>query len=128
MLEESTALQRCYDDALTRHPSSEATPWHMVVIFGEVCPGNKLKLDNSRKSMNFIFNFMELGANVLPITATWLMPVTIRSTRIKTIESGWSHVLAQTLRHICMGSENFASDVAVEVCGTPQVIHAECMG
>ena len=124
-LEASGSLQQCYEDALARHPCDADNPWHMVVMFDEVCPGNKLKAINSRKSMNFIYNFMELGANVLPIAATWLLPVTVRSQELKRVIGGWSHVLAQILRFIFMGPENFISGVAVEIRGRVRVIYAK---
>ena len=70
VLETSESLQQCYHDSLLLYPCTEASPWHMVIMFDEVTPGNKLQAHNPKKSMNFIFNFLELGAHVLPITAT----------------------------------------------------------
>ena len=58
---ESEFLQSIMATAVRLHPPSLARPWHMVVAYDEFVPGNKLKLDNARKSMVLSFSFSEFG-------------------------------------------------------------------
>ena len=60
LVSESQALQAGFKDALSRHPCTPDRPWGLVVGFDEAVPGNKLALNNSRKSMNLSFSFQEL--------------------------------------------------------------------
>ena len=123
-LESSQPLQQVYSEAFAKYPGTEDRPWHMTVSFDEIVPGNKLCGMNSRKSMNFIFNFLELGAHVLPITATWVCPLVVRSTLLKQIDGGWSNVCGYMLKRLVLASENFLKGVAIEVNGTCRLLHA----
>ena len=61
IVSESAALQGAFKEALRRHPCTQERPWRLMVGFDEHIPGNKLKLQPARKSMNLSFNFVELG-------------------------------------------------------------------
>ena len=63
-LSRCTKLQLVYERALQKHPCSSERPWKLIVGFDEFVPGNKLKLDNSKKVMNLVFNFQELGSHL----------------------------------------------------------------
>ena len=125
-LEESPALQEAYCQSLEKYPCSEANPWHMIVAYDEFTPGDKLKTHNRRKTMDVIFNFAELGANMLSLTCTWLLPVSIRHEQFDNIEGGWSRVFCLIMRKLFMGPENFASTgVAVTIFGQHRLIYAK---
>ena len=124
-LRESDQLQLAYAHALEKYPCSGESPWHMIIGYDEFCPGDKLKVNNERKTMDLIFSFAELGQDVLSTTHSWLMPVTLRHTKLCKIEGGWSRVFCLILRKLFMGGESFGtSGVAVMIRGRPHIIHA----
>ncbi len=48
LLAESPVLQQMYSEAFEKHHQK---PWQLVVAWDEITPGNKLKVDNGRKTM-----------------------------------------------------------------------------
>ena len=61
LVEDSPALQAAFKEALRNNPCGPQRPWRLLVGFDEHIPGNKLALNNTRKSMNLSFSFLELG-------------------------------------------------------------------
>lgn len=125
MLRESKELQDAFQAALVKHPNSEERPWHMIVAYDEFVPGDKLKVNNQRKTMDLIYSFAELGAHVLSLTMAWMMPVTFRHTQLMLVDGGWSRVFCLILRKLFMAGESFGtSGVAVMINGQPRNIYA----
>jgi hypothetical protein len=79
----SPALQKHVLAAAREAPPSMARPWHLVLGYDEFAPGNKLKIDNSRKMFVLSFSFLELGH--LQNDMLWFTPVAVRSSMVH----GW---------------------------------------
>ena len=125
-LEESPALQQVFIDALRKYPNSPTNPWHVVTAFDEFVPGDKLKVNNVRKTMDFMYSFAELGDDALSVTATWFVPVCVRSVMLKAVEGQWSRVLSLILRKLFMGPEDLqTSGVVVMLNGRSNLIYAK---
>ena len=73
-------------------------PWRLVVAWDEFSPGNKLKVDNTRKCMNLSFSFVELGQTALTQNWAWFTCVCLRSHMIARTRGGWSAYLRAFLR------------------------------
>ena len=58
---ESRMLQNLFAASLLASPCSKEKPWSLLIGFDEFVPGNKLQLQNHRKSMNLSYSFAELG-------------------------------------------------------------------
>ena len=58
----------------------------------EHTPGSKGGSDNRRNNMDlvFIFNFVELGPDILECDASWYVPVIVRAQVFKKLPGGWS--------------------------------------
>ena len=63
MVSESKPLQTLLKAAFLSSPCSRERPWSLVVGFDEFVPGNKLQLQPTRKAMNLVFTFLELGSD-----------------------------------------------------------------
>ena len=61
----SDDFRKMLEAAFVRHPCSRERPWNLLIGFDEYVPGDKLKVHNSRKAMNLIFSFEELGKSLL---------------------------------------------------------------
>ena len=70
MVAESPTLQAAFAGALQKFPCSQDAPWSLMVGFDEFVPGNKLRLQNHRKSMNLSFPFEQLGSCVRCVLGT----------------------------------------------------------
>ena len=104
ILELSPAFPQVFIDARRKYPNSPTHPWHVVAAFDEFTPGNKSKV--IRKTVDFVYSFAELGDDALSLTATWILPVCVRSSMLKAVEGQWSRVLAIILRKLFMGPED----------------------
>ncbi len=51
MVAESPLLASVFKRAIAEYPPSMEHPWRLVIAWDEFAPGNKLKVDNSRMSM-----------------------------------------------------------------------------
>ena len=74
MLDASKELTDLYHRTALKHTGD----WDIILAWDEFTPGNKLVVDNRRKTMNLSFNFMQLGADVCSEDASWMTPVTLR--------------------------------------------------
>ena len=83
IVEKSPGMQALYAEAWRRTPSTPATPWRVVIGFDEFTPGNKLSLDQSRKTMVISYSFLELGQAALSRGRVWATIACIRSVMIK---------------------------------------------
>ena len=112
VIDHSRALRKAYGEKLQEHPS----PWRIVLGFDEQTPGSKVNHNNQRKNMCMMFNFLELGADVLEVDATWFVPMVIRPTLFEKLDGGWSNVLKHFLRRMLLGPQSFtAAGVLVPV-------------
>ena len=70
-----------------------------------------------------MFNFIELGPDVLEVDASWFIPIVLRPKLIQNLDGGWSHVLKMFLRRMLVGPQSLTvSGVMVHVVG----IEEEC--
>ena len=123
-LSESPELRRLYLNALRKHPCSESAPWNVVFAYDEFAPGDKLKVNNRRKTMNGIMNFAELGQVALTCTATWV-PICVRAAMCDSIEGGWSAMLGIFLERLFDGPQGFfTAGVPLEIDGRVVLIYS----
>jgi hypothetical protein len=98
VVNECTAVQRIFHDAILRNPPSVRCPWSLIVGYDEFTPGSKFKLDNARKCMNLSFSFRELGQEVLCSEIAWFTPVCIQHKVMVSLKGGWSNALREYLK------------------------------
>ena len=84
MIDKCPRLMYLYCEAANEHRGV----WEVVITFDEFVPGDKLKGNNYRKSMNLCFTFLQLGVRALQLPITWLLPVCVRSCMIRDIPGG----------------------------------------
>jgi len=96
-------VRAAFLDALHRRPCSRINPWKAIVGFDEFTPGDKLKVNNRRKSMVLSFSFMELGPTILSFDAMWTTPAVVRHSAILEVPGGWSQLLKDFLRYMFFG-------------------------
>ena len=75
--------------------------------FDEQTPGNKVNHNNKRKNMCVMFDFLELGPDVLEIDVTWFVPVVVRPHLFDKLDGGWSSLLRMLLRRMLLGPSSF---------------------
>jgi hypothetical protein len=125
LVEHSPALNRLFTEAARISPPSVDKPWSMVVGFDEFVPGNKLKVDNKRKTMVLSFSFLELGQAALCQGLAWQTPVCLRASLIHSVVGGWSHFLKVYLRRQLVGPCGLStSGVALVLSGQPVMLFA----
>jgi len=88
LINESPTVAASYAEAYRRSPPSVANKWHLVVGFDEFVPGNKLRVDHSRKTMVVSFTFRELGQAAVNNGMLWHTFATIRSDIIARAHDG----------------------------------------
>jgi hypothetical protein len=127
LVAESPVLQNWFQSALQQRPCSAEQPWRLLVGFDEFVPGNKLRVDNSRKCMNLSFSFVELGS-ALSCDLAWFTPVSVRKTVMQQVDGGWSCMLKEYLKlHLLSpGGLESAAGVALDLGGGKvAVLHAK---
>jgi len=82
LVHESPELHACYASAWEKSPPSIQSPWSLILAFDEFTPGNKLSVDQGRKTMVLSFAFGELGCAVLCQVSAWCTPLVIRNVKI----------------------------------------------
>ena len=125
LVEHSSALNRLFTEAVRISPPSVVKPWSLVVGFDEFVPGNKLKVDNKRKTMVLSFSFLELGQAALSQGLAWQAPVCLRASLIHSVVGGWSHFLKVYLQRQLAGPCGLStSGVALVLSGQPVMLFA----
>jgi hypothetical protein len=125
MVDRSPALNLLFAEAASKHPPSIERPWSLVVGFDEFTPGDKLKVDNRRKTMVLSFSFLELGQVALSKAVAWQSPVCLRATVIHQIDGGWSHCLKRYLHKQLLGTTGLAgAGLPLVVNGQPMLLFA----
>ena len=126
MLDNSPFLHKSYAAAIAARPPSRDAPWHLILVFDEFVPGNKLAVDNRRKELTIAYNFAELGLQVLEKSASWLVPAVLRHTVLATCDGGCSNCLRLMLRQLLFeGPQGFEHGYPINVGGAIVVIFAE---
>ena len=54
-----------------------------------------------------VLDFLELGADILEIDATWFVPIVIRPKLFEDVDSGWSNIIKIFLRRMLLGPQSF---------------------
>ena len=75
VLDKCNGIARLYAEKLRDNPPSPDKPWRVVLGCDEHTPGNKVVSVNRRKNMALVFNFVELGPDILECDASWYVPV-----------------------------------------------------
>lgn len=117
VLEVNTNLADMYFAKLQESPSSNEKPWRIQLGCDEHVPGSKLNADNQRKNMVIVFNFIELGHDILEVDASWFVPVVVRETMYKDVKGGWSTLLRIFLRYLLLGPSSFTTGGVLVRCG-----------
>ena len=63
----------------------------------EHTPGSKVVSVNRRKNMALVFNFVELGPDILECDASWYVPVIARAQVFKKLPGGWSAAMLRAI-------------------------------
>ena len=75
-----------------------------------------LNYDNRRKTRVLAFNFEQLGTAVLQEDYSWMVPIAVRSGKIKKVLGGWSHMLRRFFRVLLLGAHEGATVGVTVVC------------
>ena len=119
-------LHSLWSAAMARSPSTADRPWRLVVGFDEFTPGNAFHPDHSRKCMVLSFSFMELGQLALSVDDAWITPLVVRTSVMKNIIGGWSHVLRVFLETLLLGPHGLeTSGVPLVLNGVPVLFFAK---
>lgn len=125
MLHELPALESIYSAAMQKHKPSIALPWTAILIWDEYTPGNKMRVDNTRKGFNFSLNFAEVGPSCLSNNYSWFTFATIRSSIVHESRGGTSAYLKEVILLLMLGPEGLAGGGwAFLLGGEPCLIHA----
>ena len=82
-------------DTLSRQPSSPDHPWTIVLYCDEI--GVKPLGDDTRKTETIYWSFLEFGPRILGMEDAWFALVSIRSTEVRKLAGGMSHVFSLVL-------------------------------
>lgn len=116
LLHDSVDLRRLYKQAWQKRPCSAESPWSLVVGFDEYVPGNKLALQQRRKTMVLSYNYLEVGDDALSRDSCWLTPLVVRTSVISQTKGGWSAILRHYLKLHLLG------DSGASTAGVPIVL------
>ena len=117
VLQQSSALQHLWADALSNNEPSPNRAWRTVIGFDEFTPGNLLQGSHQRKCMVLSISWLELGQTALSEGPAWISPLVMRSHMIDKIQGGWSHVLRKVMEDMFFGPEGLST------VGAPIVVH-----
>ena len=124
-------LQDVYAAAAKRSPPTKEQPWDLLVCFDEWSPGDICSIDNTRKTMVLSFNFEQLGSLTLQKDYSWMVPICVRTSKIKQVMGGWSHMLKRFFHTLLLGDHGAMTDgITVVVRESILVIYCrvKCLG
>jgi hypothetical protein len=124
-------LQAAYAVAAQRVPPTRERPWDLMVCFDEFSPGDKLNYDNTRKAMVLSFNFKQLGDHVLQRDYSWMVPIVVRTSKIKRVLGGWSNMLRRFFLIMLLGTHGGATaGITITIHDRPLTIYyrVKCLG
>lgn len=113
-LQVAQTLRKCpkladaYRATCDRKGSSPDRPWGLIIAFDEFTPGDQLRPDNRRKTMNVQANFIDLGMNMLRHEHTWFTFAVARHPIIASVVGGWSKMLSVLLESLFVGPRSIA--------------------
>ena len=123
--EENAIFRTWLQDAWCAKPSSPSNRWRLLIGWDEFVPGNKMAIQNSRKTMVLSFSFIELLSHLHEDTA-WITPLAVRSSLVQQVRGGWSAVLRTFLREMLLGPQGLhAAGHPVPVHGGQRLLFAE---
>ena len=108
VVQENDTVRHWYEEAWRSRPSSCTSKWRLLIGWDEFVPGNKMAIQNSRKTMVLNFSFLELHSR-LHHDAAWITPLAIRASVIQKVSGGWSAVLRAFLRLLLVGPQGLHS-------------------
>ena len=114
LINQSPALQNVYATLANRMRDD---PCSLIITFDEYVLGSKARPDTNRKSMNLLFNFAEIGPEMLCHDSSWFLPITVRTMQVNRIAGGWSRMLKVFLHRALY------SDDGLTTAGIPLVLH-----
>ena len=82
LLAENATIRNWFEASWTASPSSPARPWQLLLGWDEFAPGNKLAIQNSRKTMVLSFAFLEMRQH-LGCDASWITPLVVRTSFVQ---------------------------------------------
>ena len=106
VLDKCSGIARLYAEKLRDNPPSPDKPWRVVLGCDEHTPGSNVVSVDRRKSMALVFNFVELGPDILECDASWYIPVIVRAQVFKKLPGGWSAMLRATMRQLLVGPDS----------------------
>ena len=125
LLRENQHLRRWFEAAWRASPSSPTRPWRLLVGWDEFVPGNKLAIQNTRKTMVLSFSFLELG-HYLGRDAAWITPLAVRSSLVQQVRGRWAAMLRSFLRLLLLGAEGLhSSGYPIVIGGNTYLLHAK---
>jgi len=125
IVSECPALQDVFGRAANLHAPTRESPWSLVIGFDEFSPGNKLRVDNQRKSMVLSFSFLNLGQAALQHDCVWTTPVVVRHKILMLARGGWSEMIRMYINLHLIGPHGISTiGVPVRLNGQPLVIYA----
>ena len=125
MVEECPSLQEVFAAAFRRREPTAEAPWGLLIGWDENVPGSKLALQQSGKSMNMSFSFLELGRHALYHEACWFTPVVVQTKIINRVAGGWSRTLKDFLRLLLLSDGGFErGGVPIKINGSYSLVYA----
>ena len=91
--------------ALEETPCTYARPWHIVLYFDDITPGNPLKLENMMKHTALYVGFAELR-EALRLEEAWLTIGVLRVSVAKKVVGGIANAIRILLRATLLGPDN----------------------
>ena len=95
-------------DKIKMVPPMPDRPWDLMLCYDEFRPGDLLNYDNSSKTMVLAFNVEQLGTS-------WMVPIAVRSARIKKVLGVWSHMLRR-LFHVLLLADDLIAAMSAHAC------------
>ena len=91
------------------HRSKRPTPsdpWHLVFYSDESTPGDPLRLDHRKKTMNVYASIKEFGPGILKHECAWVPIAVLRTNILKHVPCGWSRCVKIKLQQMFTGDGN----------------------
>ena len=109
VLDQCDQFSNMYAETLREFPTSREKPWRIQIGCDVPTPGSKVSGENLRKNMCLMFNFIELGPDILECDATWFIPIVNSSSEFKNVVGGWSSLLRNCFRYLLIGPGSFTN-------------------
>ena len=95
--EHSPDYARIFEEALSKHPCSPATPWN-ILLYQDTCdPSDMGVKHHTRKTSAWYWSFLEFGMFALSHEEVWGTACTIRMTEVNKLQGDISQVMYKVL-------------------------------